>query len=260
MVRMSVCKLTVAGLCAQAAITATLIIISVMTGAGLPFYLLAAAYGLTGLFFLELIYTRVLAPAPASISTLEPVTHGGVLTASDASPMKTDLEGFLNALPVAVLDIDMDWKVTSANEAASTLSGYKPSDMRGHPITSFITEECLTDACDLIQKALSGREIKCMELRMALKSGGARSIGAMAGPIRNKSEIIGCRCVAFEMNSSWELENALLKARAASEEASIRLEKAERDLEEFALIAIKREGKMRDIRERLQSHESSFKH
>lgn len=260
MVRMSVCKLTVAGLCAHAAITTALIILSVITGAGLPFYLLAAAYGLTGLFFLELIYTRVLAPAHANISTLEPLLHGGALTASDESPMKTDLEGLMNTLPVAVLDIDMDGKVTSANEAASTLSGYHPSDMIGRPITSFITEECLDEASDLVQKALSGMEISCIELRMALKSGAARSIGATAGPIRNRSEITGCRCVAFEMNSSKELENALSKARAASEEASIRLEKAERDLEEFALIAIKREGKMREIRERLQSHESGFKH
>lgn len=260
MVRMSVGKLTVAGLCAQAAITSTLIIISVMTGAGLPFYLLAAAYGLTGLFFLELIYTRVLAPALESISTLEPVTHGGALTLSGASQSEPDLEGLINALPVAVLDIDMDGKVTAVNEAASTLSGYKPSDMKGRPLHSFLTEECLDDARDLIQKALSGRVINSIELRMALKSGDACSIGATAGPIRNGSEIIGCRCVAFEMNSSKELESALLKARRASEEASIRLEKAERDLEEFALIAIKREGKMREIRERLQSHESSFKH
>lgn len=260
MVRMSVFKLTVAGLCAQAAITSTLIILSVITGAGLPFYLLAAAYGLTGLFFLELIYTRVLAPASGSISTIESVLHGGALTASDASQSEQDLEGLINALPVAVLDIDMDGKVTSANEAASALSGYKPSDMKGRPITSFITEECLDDARDLIQKALSGRVINSIELRMALKSGDALSIGATAGPIRNGNDITGCRCVAFEMNSSKELEDALSKARRASEEASIRLEKAERDLEEFALIAIRREGKMRDIRERLQSHESNFKH
>lgn len=260
MVRMSVCKLTVAGLCAQGAITSTLIILSVITGAGLPFYLLAAAYGLTGLFFLELIYTRVLAPASGSISALEPALHESALTASDALQMKTDLEGLLNTLPVAVLDIDMDGKITSANEAASTLSGYRPSDIRGRPITSFITEECLDEARNLIQKALSGMESDRRELRMALKNGAARSIGLNIVPIKNKDEITGCRCVAFEMNNLKELENALLKAREASEEASIRLEKAERDLEEFALIAIRREGKMRDIRERLQSHESNFKH
>ncbi|MEK6759061.1 MAG: PAS domain-containing protein [Deltaproteobacteria bacterium] len=257
---MSVCKLTVAGLSAQAAITATLIILSVMTGAGLPFYLLAAAYGLTGLFFLELIYTRVLAPIPASISTLEPITQKDVRTVSGASQTEPDLEGLINALPVAVLDIDMDGKVTSANEAASALSGYHSSDMKGRPLSSFIAEECLDEACDLIQKALSDRVIDCMELRMVLKSGAVRSIRLNMVPIRDKDEITGCRCVAYDMTSSRESENALQEARRASEEASIRLEKAERDLEEFALIAIKREGKMREIRERLQSHESSFKH
>lgn len=259
MVRMSVCKLTVAGLCAQAAITTTLIIISVMTGAGLPFYLLAAAYGLTGLFFLELIYTRVLAPAHGSISTLEPVTQGSVGTASGASQMETDLEGLLNALPVAVLDIDMDGKVTSANEAASALSGYDPSDIKGRPLSSFIAKEYLDDACDLMKKAMSGSVINCIELRMVLRGGAVRSIGLNIAPIRNKDEITGCRCVAFEMSRSKELENALLEALAVSEETSARLEKAERDLEEFALIAIRREVKMREIRERLHSRENSLK-
>lgn len=269
---MSVSKLTIAGLCAQAAISATLIIISMMSGAGLHFYLLAAAYILTGLFFLEPIYTSVHAPVSRCASALEPAAQGSGRQISDASPMEAGLEGpasgeasrmeldrLLNALNVGVLDIDMDGRVTSANEAALAIFEQHQSEMSGRLISSFIAKECLADADDLICKTLSGRRVNTRELSLVSKSGEARAIEFTMASKRKYGDITGCRCIAIDMTRSRALETALQEARASSEYTAARLEKAEKDLEEFALIAIRREVKMREIRERLQSHAGSFK-
>lgn len=280
MVRMSLSKLTIIGLCAHGAVTAALVILSAASGAGLPFYLLAAAYGLTGLFFLELIYTRVLAPASRSAALLDRMARTSGTPASAASTRAPDLEeiasrldtqcasaeatrmeldSLIRSLPVAILDIDMDGRITFANEAALALTGYLPSDMNGRPFTSLIPKEELDNAGMLLQKALSGGKINGNECRMLCKDGSAREVEFSAAPILEGGRVAGCRCVALDMNRSKALEAALQEARSNSEEAVARLDKAERDLEQFAVIAIRREVKMREIRERLSRHNNDFK-
>lgn len=170
-----------------------------------------------------------------------------------------ELDSLVRSLPVAILDIDMDGRITFANEAALALTGYLPSDMNGRPFTSIIPEAELDNAGTLLQKALSGGKISNNECRMLCKDGAAREVEFSAAPILEGGRVAGCRCVALDMNGSKALEAALQEARSNSEEAVARLDKAERDLEQFAMIAIRREVKMREIRERLSRHNNDFK-
>lgn len=170
-----------------------------------------------------------------------------------------ELDSLVRSLPVAILDIDMDGRITFANEAALALTGYLPSDMNGLPFTSLIPKEDPDNAGMLLQKVLSGEKISGNDIRMLCKDGSARQVEFSATPIVEGGRVTGCRCVALDMNSSKALEAALQEARSNSEEAVARLGKAERDLEQFAMIAIRREVKMREIRERLNRHSHDFK-
>lgn len=273
MVRMSASKLTVACLYAIGAVTIAIVIIGILSGAGLYFYLLAAAYALTGLFFIGLIYSRVLAPAYRCKAALDHMAHESCQPVSGTSAQSSEIEDIasrletycasaeasrmeleclLRSLPVAILDIDRYGKVTFANEAVFALTGRRPSEMIGRPFSTLIAKEDLNYADTLIQKTLSGERISGSELRMVLKDGGVGIVELTAEPMRRDGKVTGCRCVALDMQRTSALEAALQEARA-------RLEKTENDLEQFALIAIRREVKMREIRERLCRHDSSSK-
>lgn len=240
MVRMSVRKLTVAGLCAQAAVTAALVIISAASGADLSYYLLAAAYALTGLLFLEIIYARV----PSKKDELR---------SPDADRASKRIEGLLNTLPCALFAIGLDAKITYANKAAYALLGDNASEIKGRPLSSIISREHIDEADGHVRNALSGMTIRESELIVALADGATRPLSFSIAPIRDEDTITGCICVISDMGRQKALETVLHEARASEQEAVARLEKAESDIEEFAMMAIRREVKMREIRERLQS-------
>lgn len=157
-----------------------------------------------------------------------------------------------DTIPDLVMDIDRSGDVAYFNEAASTLTGYEEEDVLGRPFLALVHRRSTDEARTAFERVLSGEPVKNLELTLTLKDGGARLFEFNAVPVLRAGAVEICRVVGRDIDERKELMEELRKARAEAEDSSEKLQQTVMDLEDFALLAVRREIKMQEIRELLQ--------
>ena len=138
------------------------------------------------------------------------------------------------SMPVPAIELDAEGRVVAINGAALSL-GVPPS-AKGAPLAGL--EEVMagvrSGAIELPIQREDGSTLRLLVSAVALKKN-----GAPAGTL-----IIG-------RDDTRRLEAELDTVKAGAKEAEAKLTGTIRDLEEFALMAVRREIKMKEIREKL---------
>lgn len=146
----------------------------------------------------------------------------------------------LEGLQIAVFDIDAMSGVMPLNDAAVALL----RDMDPGQIKTAVAE------------AFSGGTIRRRPLSIRLNDNAEKDIQISALPVETPSGIKAVRVIAFDACERLMLAKELKAAKEDVIENQKRLKKTIEDLEEFALLAIRREQKMVEIRKRLATENS----
>lgn len=171
--------------------------------------------------------------------------------------------GFLQILPNAAMELDGNGYIVWLNDAAN--AGFAGEMSLGRPLAGFLAsdEQRSGFLSALDEAALSGSVLR-REVDLLIDGG---VVGApnrfmlICAPIVKHGILIGWRCVARDMERMVKLQEDLVSARNESRATSEKLNRTISDLEEFALLAIRRELKMQELRERFVNikHEHNLK-
>ncbi|OGP18475.1 MAG: hypothetical protein A2Z79_04030 [Deltaproteobacteria bacterium GWA2_55_82] len=148
---------------------------------------------------------------------------------------------FFNRLPDPLLEIDRRGRILFANEAALKQTGYAAAEVVG---------KRLYDFTPALTKDLSvARPCSILELPVRLKDGSDRFF-EFSIALKDGDGASGYLCIGRDSDGRKRLLDELTSARTQAEETSRNLKKTVSDLEEFALLAVRREFKMQELRER----------
>lgn len=224
-------------------------------------------------FCLRLISTRIFAPLKKIETAIADISRGdckrgvsmGDLPEGEFSNIALGLGSLSSAInefsthhldllkniPDAVIELDNEGKVLYMNEAAAALTGYEEDETAGMHYLEFMPEDEKEKASETFCRILKGQSVRNFELKLIRKDGRINYSEFNAVPVYKAGEITGCCCVGRDTDERRKIMDEVKKARKTAEENSKKLEKTVSDLEEFALLAVRRELKMQEIRERL---------
>lgn len=155
----------------------------------------------------------------------------------------------LMSVPDILLEIDVEGKILFVNRAASEVTGYPEDNVLGRRFTDFITPGSSEKALSAFSSVLDGRRANGVELEIMLSSGSASFFEFNAVPLWRNGFIAGCCCIGRDIDERRKIMTELESARRHAEEATVKLKKTVSDLEEFSLLAVRRELKMQELRE-----------
>lgn len=159
----------------------------------------------------------------------------------------------VNTIPDALAEIDEYGSITFINEAVKALTGYSEKDLIGKDPAGFIPRGSTAEVRNIFDAVLRGETLKNRELPIILKDGSTRYFEFSSSPIRGGGgKVVGCRFVGRDIDERKRIMDELKKTREKSDEASVKLKRTIEDLEEFALLAVRRELKMHEIREKFK--------
>ena len=151
-------------------------------------------------------------------------------------------------LPVAIIESTKDGNIKYLNKIALAWSGYNKEEILGRRLTEFIPLENRGRIEEALETVLGGVPVRELQTPVALKGGVSRFEFNIA-PIVEGKEVVGLRCVSKDIEKTKKMLDELERAKKEAEETSEKLRRTVKDLEEFALIAARREMKMHKIRE-----------
>ncbi len=151
-------------------------------------------------------------------------------------------------LPVPVIKIDEQGCIVKTNYEFVQWSGYDEKECRGRRLDSLVDRSECYRITDLLEGLLKGKTIRGVHVRFVKKGGGSH-VELDGAPIRDGTG--RALVVLKDMESIKKVMTELEGARKRAEEAKEKLKKMVNELEEFALIAIRREMKLKEIKERI---------
>lgn len=154
-------------------------------------------------------------------------------------------------LPDAVVELDRSGALVYLNDAALSLTGYKPDEIRKLDYTDLTPHGSHHEMKEVFQSVLEGNTVSNRELPFIGKDCRESLFRFTAVPLWKGREPSGCLLIGMDTEEKKRLSSDLKSERLKSGELSSRLNKAIQSLEEFSLMAVRRELKMREIRERL---------
>lgn len=170
--------------------------------------------------------------------------------------------GFLQILPNSAMELDKNGYIVWLNDAATSSAGFAGDRCLGRPLADFLAvDERSGFMAALGEAALSGSVLR-REVQLHIDSIGAPNrFQVICVPIIKGGNLIGWRCVARDVEAMVKLQEELVRARNESGATTEKLNRTISDLEEFALLAIRRESKMQELRERFVNikHEHNLK-
>lgn len=159
---------------------------------------------------------------------------------------------FIRELPDPVIELDRHGNITFMNGAALKATGYSGDEALNRHYAGMIPETGAIEAENALKKALRGEITTDVELPLSLKGGGVGVFEFTCIPFKKSGKVAGCRLVGRDIDDKKKLIEDLRKAKRDSDENSEMLKRTIRDLEDFALLAVRRELKMHEIRQRLK--------
>lgn len=153
------------------------------------------------------------------------------------------------SIPDMLIELDRDGLVVSANRAALDVTGYREDSLLGRPLLDIIEPEWKPRWQHTLSMLQEGEAAGMVDLKITLASGGASYFELNAAPLWKDGIVAGCCCVGRDIEERRKIITELEAARKHAEEASAKLKKTVNDLEEFSLLAVRRELKMQELRE-----------
>lgn len=169
-----------------------------------------------------------------------------------------DVMAVLRTAPSAVLELDRNGIVTSCNIAAADLLGYTEPELLGIPFISLVPEGSHALFRIFLNGLLSGRSASGMEVPFIARSGEASVIEINSSPVFKEGGLRGLRLFIRDAGEIKRLGRELSALKGEHLYVKERLEKVTTDLEAFTLLALRRETKMKEIRERLKTSKEAF--
>lgn len=152
-------------------------------------------------------------------------------------------------VPDILLEIDRNGHIMFVNRAAREITGYPEDDVLGRHFLDFIAEGSKERARDTLASLLEGKAINSVEIELILSTGAGCFFEFNAVPLWKDGAVAGCCCIGRDIDERRKIMTELDAARRHAEDASAKLKKTVNDLEEFSLLAVRRELKMQELRE-----------
>jgi PAS domain S-box-containing protein len=157
----------------------------------------------------------------------------------------------VETIPDAVVELDREGYISYANEAALAVGGYKSEEMLFKNYIEFVPPPSRDAWARVFNTVLGGETVKNSEQAVNFKDG-AGSVEINAFPIWKEKEIVGVRCMLKDIREQKRMMDELVRARENAEEMAKKLRTTVEELEEFALLAVRRELKMQEIKDGLK--------
>lgn len=155
--------------------------------------------------------------------------------------------------PSAIFEIDSNGNIVSLNGPARKLTGV-PDDGRtpGSPLKGFLPAQSRAELDELFGDIRQGNTVNSRQLPFVWGDGGVNRLDVSGAPLWSDGTVMGYLISIHDTNRADRLAMELEDARRVTEETTDQLKKTILDIEEFALLAVKREVKMQEIREKLK--------
>lgn len=162
----------------------------------------------------------------------------------------------IESLPIAAFEVDETGKIISFSNETAGLTGRAPDELNGLCLFELAPDEGKEAVRLMLGDAFAKKALSRASAALMLKDGIALA-EVFTLPAARAGEKPSCLVFSRNNGELKKTRAELESVRKESAEASERLKKTIRDLEEFALIAVRRELKMQEIREMfMKSRES----
>ncbi|OGP12763.1 MAG: hypothetical protein A2052_08270 [Deltaproteobacteria bacterium GWA2_54_12] len=155
----------------------------------------------------------------------------------------------LMSIPDILLELDNSGSILFVNKAALDMTGYSEDEVLGRPFQELIETEWKPRWHSTLALLQGGEAASNIDLKLVLASGSSSFFEFNAVPLWKEGDVMGCCCVGRDIEERRKIITELEAARRHAEEASAKLKKTVNDLEEFSLLAVRRELKMQELRE-----------
>lgn len=157
--------------------------------------------------------------------TVNNVIAGVVVTFSDVTELKkaqesnNRLAAIVESSSDAIISKNLNSIVTSWNEAAEAMFGYRAQEIIGRPITTLFPEERLHEEKMILSAIFKGEKVSHYETERLTKDGTKLQVSVSVSPIKDVSgKIIGAAKIVRDITAQKETENALKEAVRSRDE------------------------------------------
>ncbi len=161
----------------------------------------------------------------------------------------TELEdsrrALIESLPMAAFEVDEAGSIIYANDEAAGMMGRAADEAKGLNVFDLAPGE----GKEALRRLLDAAFLKGAARGAVMVKGGMALHGVFALPSARAGAKPSCLVLLRNDGGLEAARDELERVRKESAEASERLKKTIRDLEDFALIAVRRELKMQEMRE-----------
>lgn len=157
----------------------------------------------------------------------------------------------VSIIPDSVFELDAEGRLLYLNGAAKDLTGLTV-EAKGNLFSDLLGEGRALDFREAFNAILGGGGLPKFELPINVNGRTAR-LELKGVPVRRDGIITGVCLVGRDMDEHKKIMEDLENARKLAEEKSAVLKETMRDLEDYALLSVRREQKMREIRERFRT-------
>ena len=163
--------------------------------------------------------------------TMDGTVLGAVMTFTDITDLKrAEMSGRLLASIVessddAIASKDLNGIITSWNKGAERLLGYKPEEIIGKPVITFIPPERHPEEALILERLRRGERIDHFETVRQRKDGTLVDVSLTVSPIKDRQgKIVGASKIARDITPRKQAERLLSEARARLAQANLDLE------------------------------------
>lgn len=158
---------------------------------------------------------------------------------------------FLAAIPAAVIRLDRSGTIAYMNDSAAMLTGRGTPEVREADYTDLTPTQSHHEMKEAFLTVLNGETVAGREITIIDRDCNEINCEFSAVPSWKGAEPDGCFLICRDAEEKARLESELKISRLREEEATAKLNKTIQYLEEFSIMAVRRELKMQEIRERL---------
>ncbi len=157
----------------------------------------------------------------------------------------------LSNLHEAFFETDGSGKISFINESAERVTGYRAGELLGKDFALLLRKEERRVFVKFLTDILQDKRQGAIEAALHVKDGGINYFELKAIPIVHEGKITGMGLMARDLEEVKKIRDKLDEVKQKADETAGALKENIKELEEFALIAVRRELKMTEIRELL---------
>ena len=175
----------------------------------------------------------------------------GTRLISDGIRMERLYKEILKTLPIAAFELDRTCNIVFFNAEAARLLGYGEMELLNKTFMDLVPDGIRPGFVNVLDSLSAGKTVRDVELALLRKDGAINGVRLGAAPLTTGDGVTGFVLFANDTEEIRKIKDELGKVKSESEKTSEKLKNNIKDLEDFALMAVRREIKMKEIREML---------